>query len=94
MLRPWTYGPQSLIRTLTDRPFSGLVTFTTEPRGRFVDAAVSLFSLNLSPVAVTWPLKPGPYQEAFTTFTGGAGFTGGVAGATAIGGGLMGGGLY
>jgi hypothetical protein len=39
--RPRTYGPRSLMRTFTERPFLGFVTFTTEPSGRVFEAAVN-----------------------------------------------------
>src|SRR5262249_6862326 len=63
-VRPRTCGPRSLIRTSTERPFSGLVTTTREPSGRVFDAAVMAFWLKRSPVVVRRPLNPGPYHEA------------------------------
>ena len=65
--RPRTNGPQSLIRTRTDRPLRGLVTRTTDPSGKLLDAAVIRFGLNRSPLVVRLPAKPGPYHDAFTS---------------------------
>jgi len=62
-----------LIRTLTDFPFSGFVTFTTEPIGIVFEAAVSAFGLNTSPLVVLIPFRPGPYHEALTRRPGGVG---------------------
>src|SRR5215469_17442830 len=67
-VRPRTCGPRSLIRTSTERPFSGLVTTTCDPSGKVFDAAVIAFSLKRSPVVVRRPLNPGPYQEASSGF--------------------------
>lgn len=39
-VRPRTCGPRSLIRTTTDFPVVGFVTFAYDPRGRCLDAAV------------------------------------------------------
>src|SRR5215813_4682721 len=72
-VRPRTCGPRSLIRTSTERPFSGLVTTTREPSGKVFDAAVIAFSLKRSPVVVRRPLNPGPYQEASSCFGRGGG---------------------
>ena len=44
-LRPGTNGPRSLIRTRTERPFSGFDTSTTDPNGNVLDAAVSRLGL-------------------------------------------------
>src|SRR6185437_10469135 len=75
-----TKGPRSLMRTFTDLPFSGFVTLTTEPIGRFLEAAVKALGLKGSPLVVFWPASPGPYQEAFTTLLAGAWLAGvGVA---------------
>ena len=59
-LRPGTKGPRSLIRTLTDFPFCGFVTLTTEPIGNALDAAVRALGLNISPLVVLRPAKPDP----------------------------------
>src|SRR5258708_11868971 len=40
-VRPRTYGPRSLIRTVTDFPVVGLVTSTLEPSGKVLEAAVN-----------------------------------------------------
>ena len=50
----------------TDFPFCGFVTLTTEPIGNALDAAVRALGLNISPLVVLRPAKPGPYHEAFT----------------------------
>ena len=42
IFRPCRSGPQSLIRTVAERPFSRLVTTTREPSGRSFAAAVIL----------------------------------------------------
>ena len=65
--RPVTNGPRSLTFTFTDLPFRGFVTLITEPIGNVLEAAVSARGLNVSPVKVLRPTKPGPYQEAFRT---------------------------
>jgi len=69
-LRPRTYGPQSLIRTVTDRPFRGFSTLTKDPSGNVLEAAVIRFGSKRSPLAVVRPANSAPYQEAFTTFAG------------------------
>src|SRR5271163_2420281 len=66
-LRPGGTGPQSLTRTLTERPFSRLVTTACEPSGNCFEAAVSLRESNRSPVAVRRPCIPGPYHVASPT---------------------------
>src|SRR5438046_7943637 len=64
IMRPFTYGPRSLISTSTEPPVSILVTLALLPRGRVLWAAVNLESSKVSPFAVFFPLNPGPYQEA------------------------------
>src|SRR5215204_4572026 len=64
MTRPRTNGPRSLIRTTTDRPLCLLTTRTRVPNGRVRCAAVNALALNISPLAVRRPWKPGPYQDA------------------------------
>lgn len=59
------------MRTRTLWPVSVRVTFTTVPKGRLGWAAVRLPGLKRSPEAVGLPLKPGPYQEAMPTSSGG-----------------------
>jgi len=63
-------GPQSLIRTRTARPLDRLVTFTTEPSGTTLEAAVISRAWKVSPEAVRRPSKPGPYHEATPTVEG------------------------
>jgi hypothetical protein len=62
--RPLAWGPRSLIRTTTERPFRRLVTRTFVPKGRVRWAAVNCPGLKVSPLAVRRPEKPLPYQEA------------------------------
>src|SRR3954451_12711314 len=64
MTRPWAYGPRSLMRTTTDLPVRSFVTRTRDPNGRVLWAAVRALVLNRSPLAVRFPWKPGPYQDA------------------------------
>ena len=45
-------GPQSLIRTIAERPFFRLVTMTRDPSGKSFAAAVILEDEKRSPVAV------------------------------------------
>ena len=52
-LRRW--DPQSLIRTVTDRPLFRLVTVTSESRGNTSDAAVSFDESKVSPLVVRRP---------------------------------------
>ena len=66
-LRPGGTGPQSLTRTLTERPLSRLVTTACEPSGSCLDAAVNLRESKRSPVAVRCPCTPGPYHDASPT---------------------------
>jgi len=56
---PWN-GPRSLIRTVTDWPFAGLVTRTSEPIGKVRWAAVSPAGSKRSPLAVGRPAKALP----------------------------------
>ena len=64
IFRPLMKGPQSLTRTLTERPFARLVTLTSEPSGTALEAAVSSRARNRSPLAVLRPSTPGPYHDA------------------------------
>ena len=59
---PLTYGPRSLILTVTE--LLPCVTNTIVPKASVLCAAVRAHWLNLSPLAVLCPLKPGPYHEA------------------------------
>src|SRR3954464_11873231 len=52
------------MRTTTDLPVRSFVTRTWVPNGRVLCAAVSALVLNRSPLAVRFPWKPGPYQDA------------------------------
>jgi hypothetical protein len=52
IFRPRRNGPQSLIRTVAERPFFRLVTTTREPSGKPFAAAVILEDEKRSPVAV------------------------------------------
>ena len=54
-MRPGTYGPRSLTRTVTDRPVATLVTRKRVPKGSVGWAAVNSYVLNLSPFAVRVP---------------------------------------
>jgi hypothetical protein len=80
--RPATNGPRSLTFTFTDFPFRGFVTLTTEPIGNVVEAAVSALGLNVSPLEVLRPAKPGPYHEAFRKWLVGVGVAAGRSGCT------------
>ena len=53
-----------MMRTTTDLPVFLFTTFTFVPKGRVLWAAVSSLVLQVSPLAVFRPWKPGPYQEA------------------------------
>lgn len=68
------------------------MTLTTEPMGRVFDAAVRAFGLYTSPLVVFFPARPGPYHEAFTTWTAGVGLALGWIGFAIVGGGGRGGG--
>ena len=72
-LLPPTNGPQSLMRTLTERPFFGFSTRTTEPSGTVTEAAVSRRGLKRSPLVVSRPANPAPYQDANTSWMMGFG---------------------
>src|SRR5258708_33835772 len=69
------------MRTSSNCPFRGFTTRTMDPNGRFGWAAVRASQSKRSPLAVFFPLKPGPYQLALPTqvFTG---LTGALRGAT------------
>lgn len=86
-LRPLTKGPRSLMRTFTDCPFCGLVTFTVDPIGKVREAAVKSFGLYGSPLAVVCPAVSLPWNEVVTVFDG-FGELLGIA--TAAGGGRVG----
>src|SRR4051812_48555097 len=55
MIRPWVYGPRSLIRTTTLRPFRWFLTRTFVPIGSRRCAAVSRPGRDISPLAVFPP---------------------------------------
>src|SRR5215813_9305075 len=55
MQRPLTYGPRSVIVTVTAWPFFLLVTLTLEPKGSDLCAAVMALSLIGMPLAVLVP---------------------------------------
>jgi hypothetical protein len=59
--RPLMNGPRSLMRTTTDLPLFGLVTFSLVPNGKVLCAAVSLAGFMRSPDAV---LDVSAYQDA------------------------------
>lgn len=60
MQRPLTQGPLSLILTVVEAPFRGLVTLTLVPKGRVLWAAVRAKGFMRSPEAVRLPAKPSP----------------------------------
>ena len=60
-MTPRVNGPRSLIVTVTDRPFAGLVTVTCDPNGSERCAAVIPAALKDAPLAV---LLPEEYQAA------------------------------
>lgn len=64
MLRLGWWGPRSLMRTFTQRPFLSFVTFTPVPKGNVRCAAVITFLLKVSPLAVLCPWHSDPYQDA------------------------------
>src|SRR5258706_9517016 len=70
IMRPSTTGPLSLIRTTTARPLRRLVTRTNEPKGNVGWAAVKACMSKGSPLAVSFPWKNSPYQEAVPTSYG------------------------
>src|SRR6266850_3447768 len=70
MMRLSTNGPRSLMRTKIARPFRRLVTRTKVPRGRVGWAAVRACMSKGSPLAVSFPWKNSPYQEAVPTSYG------------------------
>src|SRR5690606_5126899 len=55
--RPLTNGPRSLMRTVTERPVFVLVTWTLEPIGSVLCAAVRASGLKGSPLAVICPCQ-------------------------------------
>src|SRR5262245_21516045 len=57
---PFTNGPRSLMRTITDRPLRALVTRTRVPKRSDRCAAVMAPGLNLSPEAVLCPANSLP----------------------------------
>ena len=59
---PSPNGPRSLTRTTTLLPVTVLVTRSIVLKGSQGLAAVSLLGSKISPSAVRWPAKPGPYQ--------------------------------
>src|SRR5215813_1807143 len=67
MQRPLTYGPRSVIVTVTALPFFLLVTLTLEPKGSDLWAAVIALSLRGVPLAVLVPgcdESPKEYTDA------------------------------
>lgn len=64
MIRPFSKGPRSFIRTSTDFPLARLVSFTMLPHGRLRCAAVNFFWSKTSPLAVRFPWCFFPYHEA------------------------------
>src|SRR4051794_4323824 len=58
------------MRTTTERPVRSFVTRSWVPNGRVLWAAVRAWVLNVSPLAVRLPWKPGPYQEAAPVWIG------------------------
>jgi hypothetical protein len=63
--RPGAFGPRSVTLTRADRPFLRLVTFTVDPSGMPLAAAVCPSAWNVVPLAVFFPSKRRPYQLAF-----------------------------
>ena len=59
--RPLMNGPRSFMRTTTDLPLFGLVTFNLVPNGKVLCAAVKLAGFMRSPLAV---MEVNAYQEA------------------------------
>src|ERR1700739_1715885 len=57
------------MRTTSNFPLRTFTIRTQEPKGRVGCAAVHASELNLSPLAVSLPLNPGPYQLALPTHT-------------------------
>src|SRR5215471_6383058 len=67
MQRPLTYGPRSVIVTVTAWPFFLLVTLTLEPKGSDLCAAVMTLSSRGMPLAVLVPrcdASPTAYTDA------------------------------
>src|SRR5262245_53531416 len=67
MQRPFTYGPRSVIVTVTARPVFLLVTLTVEPTGSDLCAAVMALSSRGIPLAVLVPRcdeSPTAYTDA------------------------------
>src|SRR6516165_9471159 len=67
MQRPLTYGPRSVIVTVTAKPFFLLVTLTLEPKGSDLCAAVMKLSSRGMPLAVLVPrcdASPTAYTDA------------------------------
>src|SRR3954468_8535636 len=58
------------MRTTTDRPVRSFVTRSWVSNGKVLWAAVRALVLNVSPLAVRLPWKPGPYQEAAPVWIG------------------------
>ena len=55
MRKAMPHGPVSLMRTVIERPFFGLVTVSVVPSGQVRAAAVLPFGSKRSPLAVRWP---------------------------------------
>ena len=64
MIRPFTKGPRSLMRTTTERPFLKFSTSTLVPKGRDRCAAVRALGFIISPLAVC---DLSAYHEAWPT---------------------------
>ena len=62
-MRVPTYGPRSLTRQLTERPFA--LTCSTVPSGSSLLAQVNRSGSYAAPLAVGEPTNPGPYQDAW-----------------------------
>src|SRR5947209_11863249 len=69
-MRPGTTGPRSLTFTVTARPLCRFVTFTYVPSGMVRLAAVMSYMSYGSPLAVGFPSKNSPYQDAVPTWYG------------------------
>ncbi len=67
IMRPFTNGPRSLIRTMADRPDARSITRTSVPNGRNRCAAVSASGRYRSPFAVRVRRSSVRYQEARPT---------------------------
>ena len=64
MIRPFTKGPRSLIRTTTERPLLRFSTSTLVPKGSERCAAVISLGFIISPLAVR---ELSAYQDACPT---------------------------